>query len=78
MFNILLVLAIPGLWGSLQLPSEVVNRDMVAVFLTTLVLALAALWSWNGDMGTSTLKRGTGLLLLSLYIAYYGWLFITP
>lgn len=78
MFNILLVLAIPGLWGSLQLPSEVVDRDMVAVFLTTLVLALAALWSWNGDMGTSTLKRGTGLLLLSLYIAYYGWLFITP
>lgn len=78
MFNILLVLAIPGLWGSLQLPSEVVNRDMVAVFLTTLVLALAALWSWNGDMGTSTLKRGTGLLLLSLYIAYYGWLFMTP
>ena len=78
MFNILLVLAIPGFWGSLQLPAEVVNRDMVAVFLTTLVLALAALWSWNGETGTSTLKRGTGLLLLSLYIAYYGWLFITP
>ncbi|MAA85336.1 MAG: sodium:proton exchanger [Halieaceae bacterium] len=78
MFNILLVLAIPGFWGSLQLPAEVVNRDMVAVFLTTLVLALAALWSWNGATGTSTLKRGTGLLLLSLYIAYYGWLFITP
>ena len=78
MFNILLVLAIPGFWGSLQLPAEVVSRDMVAVFLTTLVLALAALWSWNGEMGTSTLKRGTGLLLLSLYIAYYGWLFITP
>ena len=78
MFNILLVLAIPGLWGSLKLPAEVVNRDMVAVFLTTLVLALAALWSWNGETGTSTLKRGTGLLLISLYIAYYGWLFITP
>lgn len=78
MFNILLVLAIPGFWGNLQLPAEVVSRDMVAVFLTTLVLALAALWSWNGEMGTSTLKRGTGLLLLSLYIAYYGWLFITP
>ena len=78
MFYILLVLAIPGFWGSLQLPAEVVNRDMAAVFLTTLVLALPALWSWNGETGTSTLKRGTGLLLLSLYIAYYGWLFITP
>ena len=64
--------------AGLKLPAEVVNRDMVAVFLTTLVLALAALWSWNGETGTSILKRGTGLLLLSLYIAYYGWLFITP
>ncbi len=41
MFNILLVLAIPGLWDSLSLQSAVVSRDMVAVFLTTLVLALA-------------------------------------
>jgi Ca2+/Na+ antiporter len=51
---------------------------MVAVFLTTLVLALAALWRWNGPTGSGTLGRGTGLLLLSLYIAYYGWLFLAP
>jgi cation:H+ antiporter len=76
MFNILLVLAIPGLWDSLSLQSAVVSRDMVAVFLTTLVLALAALWRWNGASGSGTLGRGTGLLLLSLYIAYYGWLFL--
>ena len=78
MFNILLVLAIPGLWDSLSLQSAVVSRDMVAVFLTTLVLALAALWRWNGATGSGTLGRGTGLLLLSLYIAYYGWLFLAP
>jgi cation:H+ antiporter len=78
MFNILLVLAIPGLWDSLSLQSAVVSRDMVAVFLTTLVLALAALWRWNGASGSGTLGRGTGLLLLSLYIAYYGWLFLAP
>lgn len=78
MFNILLVLAIPGLWGSLSLQPAVVSRDMVAVFLTTLVLALAALWRWNGASGSGTLGRGTGLLLLSLYIAYYGWLFLAP
>ncbi|MBL6813183.1 MAG: calcium/sodium antiporter [Luminiphilus sp.] len=78
MFNILLVLAIPGLWDSLSLQSAVVSRDMVAVFLTTLVLALAALWRWNGASGSGTLGRGTGLLLLSLYIAYYGWLFSAP
>ena len=78
MFNILLVLAIPGLWDSLSLQSAVVSRDMVAVFLTTLVLALAALWRWNGASGSGKLGRGTGLLLLSLYIAYYGWLFLAP
>ena len=78
MFNILLVLAIPGLWDSLSLQSAVVSRDMVAVFLTTLVLALAALWRWNGVSGSGTLGRGTGLVLLSLYIAYYGWLFLVP
>ena len=78
MFNILLVLAIPGLAGSLSLQAAVVSRDMVAVFLTTLVLALAALWRWNGASGSSTLGRGTGLLLLSLYIAYYGWPFSFP
>ena len=78
MFNILLVLAIPGLWGSLSLQTVVISRDMVAVFLTTLVLALAALWRWNGTSGSGTLGRGTGLLLLSLYIAYYGWLFLVP
>ncbi len=78
MFNILLVLAIPGLWGSLSLQTAVVSRDMVAVFLTTLVLALAALWRWNGASGSSTLARGTGLALLSLYTAYYGWLFFVP
>ena len=78
MFNILLVLAIPGLWGSLSLQTAVISRDMVAVFLTTLVLALAALWRWNGASGSGTLGRGTGLVLLSLYIAYYGWLFLVP
>ena len=78
MFNILLVLAIPGLWGSLSLQTAVISRDMFAVFLTTLVLALAALWRWNRASGSGTLGRGTGLLLLSLYIAYYGWLFIVP
>ena len=65
MFNILLVLAIPGLWGNLFLQTAVVSRDMVAVFLTTLVLALAALWRWNGGSGSGTLGRGTGALLLS-------------
>ena len=78
MFNMLLVLPIPGLWGSLSLQAAVVSRDMVTVFLTTLVLALTALWRWNGASGSSTLGRGTGLLLLSLYIAYYGWLFLVP
>ena len=77
MFNILLVLAIPGLWGDLSLPSAVVGRDMVAVFLTSFVLALAAAWRWNAKQQVSNLSKSSGAVLLILYIAYYSVLF-TP
>lgn len=77
MFNILLVLAIPGFWGDLSLEPEVLHRDLVMVFLTTLALALAALWGWNGERGVGRLQRATGVTLLALYIAYYFWLFET-
>ena len=77
MFNILLVLAIPGLWGDLSLPSAVVGRDMVAVFLTSFVLALAAAWRWNAKEQVSNLSKSSGAVLLILYIAYYSVLF-TP
>ena len=78
MLNILLVLAIPGLWGSILLQSEVITRDMGTVFVTTLALALAALGRWNGVSQTCSLKWGTGILLLTLYAVYYVWLFATP
>jgi cation:H+ antiporter len=78
MFNLLLVLAIPGFWGTLHLQAEVLHRDLVAVFVTTLVLALAALSGWNREAGASTLTRSTGVVLLALYVAYYFWLFATP
>ena len=77
MFNILLVLAIPGLWGDLSLPGAVVGRDMVAVFLTSFVLALAAAWRWNAKQQVSNLSKSSGAVLLILYIAYYSVLF-TP
>ena len=77
MFNILLVLAIPGLWGDLGLPSAVVGRDMVAVFLTSFVPALAAAWRWNAKQQISNLSKSSGAVLLILYIAYYSVLF-TP
>ena len=77
MFNILLVLAIPGLWGDLGLPSAVVGRDMAAVFLTSFVLALAAAWRWNAKQQISNLSKSSGAALLILYIAYYSVLF-TP
>jgi cation:H+ antiporter len=78
MFNLLLVLAIPGFWGTLILQAEVLDRDLVAVFVTTLVLALAALSGWNRGTGASRLTRSTGVVLLALYVAYYLWLFATP
>ncbi|MDC1161003.1 calcium/sodium antiporter [Luminiphilus sp.] len=74
MFNILLVLAIPGLWGNLSLAPEVLSRDLATVFLTTLLLALAALWGWNQSKGCGELKRGAGFVLLTCYIGYYFWL----
>ena len=77
MFNILLVLAIPGLWSDLSLPSAVVGRDMMAVFLTSFVLALAAAWRWNAKQQVSNLSKSSGAVLLILYIAYYSVLF-TP
>jgi cation:H+ antiporter len=78
MFYLLLVLAIPGFWGTLNLQAEVLHRDLVAVFVTTLVLALAALSGWNRGTGGSRLTRSTGVVLLALYVAYYLWLFATP
>jgi len=78
MFNILLVLAIPGFWSSLSLAQEVLWRDLAMVFLTTLLLALAALWGWNRVEGLGELKRGTGLMLLVCYIGYYFWLLASP
>jgi len=78
MFNILLVLAIPGFWSSLSLAQEVLWRDLAMVFLTTLLLALAALWGWNRVEGRGELKRGTGLMLLVCYIGYYFWLLASP
>ena len=78
MFNILLVLAIPGLWGNLMLAPEVLSRDLAAVFLTTLLLALAALWGWNQAKGLGELKRGTGCVLLICYVGYYFWLLYPP
>jgi cation:H+ antiporter len=78
MFNILLVLAIPGFWSSLSLAPEVLWRDLAMVFLTTLLLALAALWGWNRAEDRGELKRGTGLMLLVCYIGYYFWLLASP
>lgn len=78
MFNILLVLAIPGLWGNLILDPEVLSRDLATVFLTTLLLALAALWGWNREKGSGELRRGTGFALLLCYAGYYFWLLDSP
>ena len=75
MFNILLVLAIPGFWGGLPLSEEVLYRDLLMVFLTTTALALSALGGWNTSLNQSTMGKFSGILFLSLYGAYYTWLF---
>ena len=74
MFNMLLVLAIPGFGGSLPIQEAVVKQRPVGGISHNLTLALA-FWRWNGASGSGTLSRRVGATLLTLYVAYYGWLF---
>ena len=56
MFNLLVVLSLPGLFGDLVLAPAVLFRDLGTVFITTFILAL---FSWmNWDKQTQTARLG--------------------
>ena len=81
-FNLLIVLPVPGLLGPLSLDSEVFNRD----WLFTLSLALLlTLFAWQAqrkavriDTGTGELGRVAGVVLLATYISYLTILVLVP
>ena len=74
MFNLLPVLAIPGLIAPVAVPPEVLQRDFPAML--TLCVALAVM-SW-GYRGSGRIARWEGGVLLLAFIGYQGLLYVSP
>ncbi len=81
LFNLLAVMAIPGLITPETLEPLVLYRDYLTMTAITVLLAAAIFLSRNrrksGDGGHAYLGRSVGMLLLSLYALYYYWLYRT-
>lgn len=81
-FNLLVVLAGPGLFGPLTLNASVMTRDWPVTMLTTgtlMMLAWLAYQNANGDKkGNGELGRASGVLLVTMYTAYIGLLTFYP
>lgn len=73
LFNTLAVVGIAGLFGPIAVPPEVLRRDLPLVAVLTLVLA--AVCFAYGRQGR--INRLEGALLLTLFVAYVGWLAVT-
>ena len=74
LFNILAVMAIPGIVASQELEPEVVSRDYITMGALTLFLALAIYISRKRSKarpGHAYLGRILGTLLVSFYALYY-------
>ena len=78
MFNLLVVLAIPGFFGDLQLSEAAVFRDLAMVMLTTIALAGFAWLAFDRKRDTSRLGRRVGIVFLLMYVAYYSVLILQP
>jgi len=75
MFNLLVVLALPGLFTDLTLATDDIRRDLGAVFITTATLAAFTWIGWNKVTEVSRLGRVLGAIFLSSYVLYYVILF---
>ena len=80
-FNILAVMAVPGLINPLTMDSSVFTRDFMAMGLITLLLSAAIIVDYllrnrgEENHGHAKLGRRIGSLLLIGYISYYYILF---
>ena len=74
LFNTLAVLGLPALMRPGPIPPEVLTRDLPVMCALTLLL-IPALAHRRGRTGR--IGRVEGLLLVSCFIAYEGWLFAT-
>ena len=81
-FNLLVVLAAPGLFGPLTLNVNIMSRDWPVTILTTSALMLLALLAYRNakydKAGNGELGRASGVLLVSMYTAYIGLLLLFP
>jgi len=81
LFNLLAVMAIPGLIETQALDALVLYRDYLTMAGMTLLLAAAVYLSRgrhkSGTEGYAYIGRSLGLLLLAVYGLYYYWLYRT-
>jgi cation:H+ antiporter len=81
LFNLLAVMAIPGLVTPEVLEPMVLYRDYLTMTAMTVLLAAAIFLSRgrrkSGAGGDAYLGRSVGVLLLSVYALYYYWLYRT-
>ena len=73
MFNLLAVLAMPGLIAPGEVSSDVFSRDYPVMIALTVALLIMA-YGFRGRSGK--INRFEGGLLLSAYVAYMGWLYV--
>jgi cation:H+ antiporter len=74
LFNTLAVLGLPALIAPGLVPPEVVSRDLPVMGALTLLLVLVAMHRPGGE---GRINRLEGLLLVSCFLAYEGYLFAT-
>lgn len=80
LFNLLAVMAIPGIAGSESLDHSVITRDYPTMTFLTVFLAIAIYVSRKrsaSKKGHSYVGRTVGTLLVSCYALYYYWLYLS-
>lgn len=75
MFNLLVVLSLPGLFSDLNVGIEDIYRDLGTVLFTTATLAVFVWVAWNPQYKHAKLGRFAGVVFLAIYVLYYVWLF---
>ncbi len=71
MFNILVVMCVPGLINPASFGGEVITRDFSVMFLLSIVMLVTA----YGFRGPGRISRAEGLLLLAFFVGYQFLLF---
>ncbi len=80
LFNLLAVMAIPGILSSQQLSTHVIDRDYPSMALLTVFVAAAVYVggkSRKAPPGHAYLGRRVGVLLVVFYALYYGLLYLS-